>query len=157
MSGGLHMMEGSGRVAAIARVSLAGLFGFALATKLIDPQRLLTPFEYGLGLGPLAAGSLFLLTVLALCVCIALLLTRRGGLGLVLSAAFFIAGAGYSIYLSQHQYQGSCGCGVSVARGSEHELMIHAYQNAACAALCLFLGVRARKPGKGEDDESKVS
>lgn len=144
-------------VLTLARLSVAGLFGYALATKLIDPQQLLTPFEYGLGLSPRLSGFMFILTVLALCICIVLLLRYRCGLGLVLSAAFFIVGAGYSVYLSHHQYQGSCGCGVSIAKGSEHELMIHVYQNAACAALCLFLGFRARSPEKGFGDETKIS
>ncbi len=50
MLGGMFQRENHGMPVAIARVSVAGLFGIALATKLIDPRRLLTPLEYGLGL-----------------------------------------------------------------------------------------------------------
>ncbi len=99
------------------------------------------------------SGVMFVVTVLALMVCIVLLILRRGGLGFAVSGVFFIVGAVYSVYLSQHQYQGGCGCGVSIAADSEHELVIHAYQNAACAVLCLFFGVRARSSAKGVADE----
>ncbi len=61
----------------------------------------------------------------------------------------FLVGALYSVYLNQHQYQGGCGCGVSIAKGAENELVVHAYQNAASAVLCLFLGFRAGLPRKG--------
>lgn len=99
------------------------------------------------------SGVMFVVTVLALMVCIVLLILRRGGLGFAVSGVFFILGAVYSVFLSQNQNQGGCGCGVSIAADSEHELVIHAYQNAACAVLCLFFGVRARSSAKGVSDE----
>lgn len=141
-----------------ARWCVAGLFGYALTTKLINPGQLLKPFEYGLGLlSSMLAGVMFVLTVLVLVICLLLLLLRRGSVGFVLSGVFFIVGAVYSVYLSLHQYQGGCGCGVSIAKGSEHELMIHAYQNTACAVLTFFIGFRAGRLEKGEQDESEIA
>lgn len=142
-----------GSLGVVVRLGLVALFGYALATKLIDPSQLLNPFEYGIGMSSALAGVMFVVTLLALLVCVMLLHFRRGGVGFVVSGVFFIVGAVYSAYLSRHQYQGSCGCGVSIAEGAENELVIHAYQNAASAVLCLFLGLRASLPENGFDDE----
>lgn len=137
----------------IVRGALVGLFGYALVTKLIDPSQFLDPLVYGVGLS--SAGVVFVATVAALLLCMLALLLRRGALGLFLSAVFFVAGAGYSVYLGQQRYEGGCGCGVSIAQGGENELVMHTYQNAACAALCVFIGIRTRLSGKGEQDESE--
>lgn len=139
---------GLGLIGVVVRLSLVGLFGFAIATKLNDPSQLLNPLEYGIGISSMLAGVMFVVTVLALLACIVLLLLHRGGIGFAVFGVFFIAGAVYSVYLSQHQYQGGCGCGVSIAKGAENELVVHAYQNAASAVLCLFLGFRAGLPRK---------
>ncbi len=136
------------------RLSVAGLFGMALAGKLVDPSRFLTPLQGGLGLSGSGAGAFFVMTVLTLGVLIALLLFRRSGLGLVLSGVFFAAGAAYSIVLDQNSYTGSCGCGVSAAPDTANQLIVHVYQNAASAVLCLFLGFRARFGGEDENEEA---
>lgn len=137
-----------GILGVVVRLSLVVLFGYALASKLIDPSQLLNPFEHGIGMPSMLAGVMFIVTVLALLVCIVLLLLHRGGAGLAVSGVFFLVGALYSVYLNQHQYQGGCGCSVSIAKGAENELVVHAYQNAASAVLCLFLGFRAGLPRK---------
>lgn len=139
------------------RGALVALFGYALASKLIDPGRLLDPLVNGVGLSRAGAGVVFLVTVTGLLACILVLLLRRGAAGLFLSAVFFVGGAGYSAYLSQQGYAGGCGCGVSIAQGSENELVAHTYQSAACAALCVFIGIRINMSGKGEQDESEVT
>lgn len=132
----------------VLRLSLVALFVYAIIKKLADPAQLLNPFEHGLGMSPSLAGAMFVVTVLALMACIMLLLLRRGGGGFAVSGVFFLVGMVYSLYLSQHQYQGSCGCGVGITKGAENELVVHAYQNAACAVSCFFIGIRARMLGK---------
>ena len=138
----------------MVRLSIAGLFGLALTSKLVDPSRFLTPLEGGLGLTNAGAGGFFVFTVLTLAVLIALLLFRRSGLGLVLSGVFFVVGAAYSIVLDQNSYTGSCGCGISAAPDAANQLIVHAYQNSASAVLCLFLGFRARLGGGSENEEA---
>jgi len=138
----------------VVRLSIAGLFGLALTSKLIDPTRFLSALQGGLGLSNAGAGSFFVFTVFTLAVLIALLLFRKSGLGLVLSGVFFIAGAAYSVTLNQHRYTGSCGCGVSAAPDAANQLIVHAYQNSASAVLCLFLGFRARLGGGYENEET---
>ncbi len=145
-------LEKVGWVQLIARGAVAGLFLLAIATKLFDPEQLLTPLRVGLGFSSMSAGVFFLVTVFILLVCVSLLLFWRGGLGLVLSGVFFAAGAMYAIVLNKQNYQGDCGCGVTVASGSANQLVVHAYQNSASAVLCLFLGFRARLEGDGHEE-----
>ncbi len=132
----------------IASFSVAALFAFAIATKLYNPEQLLSPLQIGLGLSRTLSGVFFVLIVLALTSCIFFLIFRKGGLGLLLSAIFFLSGAAYSITLEGKNYQGDCGCSMSVALDSSNTLRSHTYQNTACAVFCLFLGIRAKPVGK---------
>lgn len=126
----------------LVKAAIAALFGLALASKLRDPSQLLTPLRDGLGLGQGLASVFFVVTVGALAASAGLLLLRRDNLGLIAAGLFFLVGAIYSVTLSQMGYRGDCGCGVSLAKDSANPLITHAYQNAACAAFALFLGVR---------------
>lgn len=139
------------------RCALVGLLGFALATKLVDPSQLLVPLDAGLGLGQQGAAIGYVVVILALLVCIGLLALKRGALGVLATGVFFVIGAGYSLLLDARAFEGGCGCGVTVANGSENELILHTYQNAASAALCFFIGLRARTSGKGVNDEPEES
>lgn len=139
------------------RCALAGLLGFALVTKLVDPSQLLVPLDAGLGLGQRGAAVGYVAVVAALLSCIGLLVLRRGASGVMATGIFFVIGAGYSLLLDARAFEGGCGCGVTIAKGSENELVLHAYQNAASAVLCFFIGLRARTPGKGVNDESEES
>lgn len=121
---------------------------------MVDPSEFLNPLVNGLGLSGVGAGVFFVMTVLALGVLIGLLLFQRGGLGLVLSGVFFGFGAVYSVVLDQNKYTGGCGCGVSAAPDAANQLIVHAYQNSACAVLCVFLGFRARLGGVIENEEA---
>ena len=138
----------------LVRLSIAGLFGLAMMGKMIDPSRFMNPLQNGLGLSGSGAGVFFVVTVLTLGILIALLLFRRGIAGLVLSGVFFAAGAAYSVILDQNSYSGSCGCGVSAAPDAANQLIVHAYQNSACAVLCVFLGFRARLGGVIDNEEA---
>lgn len=139
------------------RYALAGLLGFALVTKLVNPSQLLVPLDVGLGLGQRGAAVGSIAAVAALLSCIGLLVLRRGSSGVLATGVFFVVGAGYSLLLDARSFEGGCGCGVTIAKGGENELVLHAYQNAACAALCFFIGFRARTPGKGVNDEPEKS
>ena len=131
----------------LVRIALSGLFGLALVSKLTNPSALMEPLRIGLRLPTPAAAVAFLLAVLSLAACIGTLLLRRGPLGLFLSAAFFIAGAVYAVTLNQQGWTGSCGCAIAPVTDSANPLVTHAYQNTACAVLCLFLAIRARPGG----------
>ncbi len=79
---------------------------------------------------------------------------RPGPAGLFLVTAFFAAGAVYAATLNHPGRTGSCGCGVAPVTDSANPPATHAYQNTACAVLCLFLAIRAR-PG-GETNEKSL-
>ncbi|MCC5824480.1 MAG: hypothetical protein LAT64_09600 [Phycisphaerales bacterium] len=131
----------------LVRISLAGLFGLALVSKLSAPSTLLDPLRVGLGLPDRAAALVFVLAVLALAACIGTLLLRPGPLGLFLSGAFFLTGAMYAVVLNRHGWTGPCGCGVAPIAELANPLTTHAYQNTACAVLSFFLAFRARARG----------
>lgn len=65
------------------RCALAGLLGFALVTKLVDPSQLLVPLDSGLGLGQRGAAVGYIAVVAALLACIGLLVLRRGASGVL--------------------------------------------------------------------------
>jgi hypothetical protein len=148
---GIFTVEGGtsvlGNTHTLVRTALSGLFGLALVSKLTNPSALMDPLRIGLRLSTTAAAAVFLLAILSLGACIGTLLLRRGPLGLFLSAAFFITGAVYAVTLNQQGWTGSCGCAVAPLTDSANPLMTHAYQNTACAVLCLFLAIRARPGG----------
>ena len=139
----------------IASFSVAALFAFAIATKLYNPEQLLSPLQIGLGLSKTLSGIFFVLIVLALTSCVFFLIFRKGGLGLLLSAIFFLSGAAYSMTLEGKNYQGDCGCGITTAPNATNQLRIHTYQNSACAVLCIFLGFRPNT--KGDSYEKCIS
>jgi len=72
------------------RCSLAGLLGFALVTKLVDPSQLLVPLDSGLGFGQRGAAVGYIAVVAALLACIGLLMLRRGATGVLATGVFFV-------------------------------------------------------------------
>lgn len=138
----------------LVRTALFGLFIFALVVKLRDPETLLVPLRSGLGLAGHTAAVVFILTISGLALCLSTLLLKRGA-GLIVSGLFFASGAAYAVLLSKSGWTGECGCGVTTVVEATDPMIAHAYQNTACAVLCLFLGFRAN-PGGGLD-ETKIS
>lgn len=110
----------------------------------------------GLGLDATAAGLLFVLVVCVLAACIGALVLWRTRAGLLLAGGFFVCGAAYAVLLQTRGWTGSCGCGVATVADSSNPLIRHAYQNAACAALCLFLGFRAKPEGDISHGETQL-
>jgi hypothetical protein len=141
---------GRGKTNILVRTALLGLFLLALVIKLRDPETLLVPLRSGLGLANHAAAVVFILTVTGLAVCVGTLLLKRGA-GLIVSGLFFACGAAYAVMLSKGGWTGDCGCGVVTVVEASDPMIAHAYQNTACAVLCLFLGFRVQ-PGGGSDE-----
>jgi uncharacterized membrane protein YphA (DoxX/SURF4 family) len=144
------LKEAPGKMNLAVRVALIVLFAVAATKKLYEPTRLLTPLHEGLGLSQPVAAAAFV-AVIAILLSVCLVLVFRPSAGLAAAGLFFIVGAGYAVLLDSRSYQGPCGCGIASAADSANPLRTHAYQNTACAALCLFLTFRARPGGVGHD------